>query len=140
MTLKRIRFKRMLMFCSLFLLLSSALCACGDKKANGDVTKETQETKEEKKLPKATEIRAALKEGVQYSEGDVINLDDFIFTLIFDDGTEKEISSGIVSDHADVSLEAGEVVVNFTYTFTNDDIAQILGADNTQAETTAASE
>ncbi len=94
--------------------------------------KEPTVSKEELVYP--VDLKAELKDGVTYTADTPINLDDFKFTLIYNDGSEKDIPSSLVSDYATVSNENGEIKVKFTYVYDEDKLIEELKAEKKAEE------
>ena len=94
--------------------------------------KEPTVSKEELVYP--VDLKAELKDGVTYTADTPINLDDFKFTLIYSDGSEKDIPSSLVSDYATVSNENGEIKVKFTYVYDEEKLIEELKAEKKAEE------
>ena len=94
--------------------------------------KEPTVSKDELVYP--VDLKAELKDGVTYTADTPINLDDFKFTLIYSDGSEKDIPSSLVSDYATVSNENGEIKVKFTYVYDEDKLIEELKAEKKAEE------
>ncbi len=94
--------------------------------------KEPTVSKDELVYP--VDLKAELKEGITYTADTEVNPDDFVFTLIFNDGSEKVIPSDQVSDYADVKVEDGTLKITFTYEYDEEKLIEELKAEKKAEE------